>query len=129
MSTENETLIYTYFDAVNRRDMAAATEVFADDLVLHIAGNNQIAGEHHGKDRLQWFLSKQVELTDGTFRPAIDSILTNNDRIVVIFNVSATRDGTPYDWQRVLVYKVRDGKIAETRIFESDQTIADTVFR
>ncbi len=129
MSTENENLIYAYFDAVKRRDMAAAVEVFADDLVLHIAGHNQIAGEHHGKAQLQWFLKKQVELTDGTFQPAIDGILTNDDRIVVVFHLNATRDGTAYAWQRILDYKVRDGKIAETRIFESDQSIADAVFR
>lgn len=128
MADGYEHLIYEYVEAVGRRDMAAALSVFAEDLRLHVPGRNQVSGEHHGRAGLQWFLQKQVELTGGTFRPAMNGIVSKEDRIIVGFDITATRDGKTFQWKRLLDYRVQDGKIAETRIYEGDQYTADKVF-
>jgi len=128
MAEGHEHLIYAYLEAVGRRDMAEALAVFAEDLVLYVAGRNQVSGEHHGRAGLQWFLQKQVELTGGTFRPAMNGILSKDERIIVGFDITATRDSKSFQWKRLLDYRVQDGKIAETRIYEGDQNVADEVF-
>jgi ketosteroid isomerase-like protein len=128
MNDTYEHLIYDYVAAVGRRDMAAALSVFAEDLILHVPGRNQISGVHHGRSGLQWFLQKQVELTGGTFRPAMNGILSKDERIIVGFDITATRDGKEFQWKRLLDYRVQDGSIAETRIYEGDQAVADEVF-
>lgn len=128
MQTNYEHLIHAYVEAVGRRDMAAALAVFAEDLILHVPGRNQVSGEHHGRAGLQWFLQKQVELTGGTFRPAMNGIVSKGERIIVGFDLTAMRDGKTFQWKRLLDYRVQNGKIAETRIYEGDQYVADEVF-
>jgi ketosteroid isomerase-like protein len=128
MNDTYEYLIHEYVEAVGRRDMEAALSVFAEDLRLHVPGRNQVCGEHHGRAGLQWFLQKQVELTGGTFRPAMNGIVSKEERIIVGFDITATRNGKTFHWKRLLDYRVQDGKIAETRIYEGDQYVADEVF-
>lgn len=128
MNHNYEHLIHEYVEAVGRRDMDAALAVFAEELRIHVPGRNQVSGDHHGRLGLQWFLQTQMALTNGTFRPAMNGILAKGERIMVGFDITASRDGKEYQWKRILEYRVQDGKIAETWIYEGDQYGADEVF-
>ena len=46
-------------------DMAALNELFADDIVWHAAGRNQVAGTFRGKDEVFGTFQKVFELTGG----------------------------------------------------------------
>ncbi|MGH2581674.1 MAG: nuclear transport factor 2 family protein [Anaerolineales bacterium] len=128
MTNSNENLIHTYFDAINRRDMETALCVFADEIILHCPGRSRVSGMYHGKQELLSFWQKQMDISGGTFHPNVVGILTSDERIVVLADLTAEREGKTFEWRRSLDYLTRNGRIEEAWVYESDQYLADELF-
>lgn len=68
MAHPNEELLHRYFKAVDNRDLDTLDELFADDIVAHIAGNHTLAGDYRGKNAVFGFFGQLAERSGGTAR-------------------------------------------------------------
>jgi uncharacterized protein len=107
------TLAKKGYNAFRTGDLAALDEVFADDIVFHVPGNNILSNSYQGKDATFGYFGKLMELTQGTFQVESLNLFVSNDQVAMLDRVQATRNGKTLDIQLVLVLKVQDGQFVE----------------
>src|SRR5205823_1359716 len=79
MAHPNEDLVRRGYEAFATGDMATLNELFADDVVWHAPGHNELAGTFRGKDEVFANLQKNMELTGGTFKLEIHDLLADDE--------------------------------------------------
>ncbi len=111
---ETEKVLRAAVTAMTTGDMDGLAAAFADDVVVHVPGTNQVSGDYKGKEELfAGFLGKLMSLTGGQVVLNPHDIIGSEDHAVGIYTWTATRDGKTLEWRHVNVYHVRDGKIVE----------------
>lgn len=115
-----------YCDAWTHGDTAALLNLYADGIVLHYFGNNPLSGDHAGKAAALTVLGRMSRIvTRGT--PQIHDVMASRDHAVILAR-EHWRDGEQtYELDRVLLYHVRDGKLAECWVYDADQRLVDTL--
>jgi predicted SnoaL-like aldol condensation-catalyzing enzyme len=124
----DETAIQLLVNAFNERNLEPGSKLFADDVVLHYPGNNRIAGNHTGKSGLLDFWNKQIELTGGSFKAKVISVLQGEGNLVLVMSAAAEVDNQSYSWRRINHYRVVEGRVVEGWIYEGNQYTADIIF-
>ena len=124
----DENAIQLLINAFNQRDLEPGAKLFADDVILHYPGKNQISGDHLGKSGVLDFWKKQIELTGGSFKGEILSVLQGEGNLILIMNATADVNGKSYSWGRINHYLIVEGRVVEGWIYEGDQYTADLVF-
>jgi len=124
-SHPNEDLLRRGYTAYAAGDMDTINELFADDVVWHVAGRSAIAGDYTGKDQVFGFFAKLQELSDGTAQIEVHDLLANDEHGVVLAVESATRSGRSYSGDTTHVFHLRDGKVTEFWDAHTDQYAAD----
>jgi ketosteroid isomerase-like protein len=84
----NEELIRKLFDAFGRRDLEAAVDLFADDAVFHVPGRSGISGTYRGHDGILDYWRRQIELSKGSFRTQVTSVVPEDDHVIVFVATS-----------------------------------------
>lgn len=125
MAHPNEDLLRRGYDAFGKGDMATIAELFADDIVWHVSGENPLAGDYKGRDSVLAFFGKTMELTGGTLKVEVHDILANDEHGVALIRGSAQRGGKNLDDNGVQVFHLRDGKAVETWTHQGDQAATD----
>lgn len=125
MKDQNLQTLGDYFEAMGAGDRERAMTYYHDDVVLEVPGAHPASGTYEGLDGVKRFGATMAELTGGSFRLAPVDLLASDEHGVTIASVHAEADGNALDWQRVIVSKFRDGKLAHMRFFESDQDAVD----
>jgi hypothetical protein len=121
----NEDLARRGYEAFATGDMATLNELFADDIVWHAPGRNELAGTFRGKDEVFANLQKNMELTGGTFKLDIHAILADDEHAVTLLRASAEREGKALNDNTVQVFHIKDGKLAESWLHPSDAYASD----
>ena len=121
----NAALLRKGYEAFARGDIAAITDMFAEDMVWHVPGNNLISGEHKGRDAVFAVFAKTMELTGGTFKIDVHDILANDEHTVSLSRASASRQGKQLDLRGADIYHIRNGKVTEWWSFTEDQRLDD----
>jgi ketosteroid isomerase-like protein len=120
----NEAVVRAYCDAWLRGDAPAIIALYHDDIVLHYFGRSPLAGDHTGKPAAVAVLGKIQQLTNR--KPVeIHDIAASADHAVMLALERWERDGRTLDVQRVFVYHVKDGKLAECWAYDDDQRAVD----
>ncbi|WP_084338833.1 nuclear transport factor 2 family protein [Actinomadura oligospora] len=123
---ENLALVRRFYEAYGRYDLDAMRETLAPDISWHIPGRHPLAGTHHGLDELMAFFG---ELARSAFKAEVLYLGADENYVVDLHRGWSNReDGDDLDQVWVLVYQIRDGRIAEVRDFASDQAAADDFF-
>lgn len=125
MGHPNEDRIRTGYEAFSGGDFAALNELFADDIVWHLGGRNQLSGDHSGKEAVFGVFAKSAELTGGTFRLDIHDVLANDEHGVALVTASGERDGKRLEDRQVHVFHISDGIVTEHWSHTSDQYTVD----
>lgn len=113
----NEQLLRDVLNALMSGDMDSLASLMTEDFVGHAPGSNQLSGDHKSRDEfLDGFFGKIATLTGGQFTFEVEDIIGNDDRVVGLYHVRATRDGNTLEWHQVNVYSVRDGLLADVRM-------------
>ena len=123
----NDAVIRRYCDAWRRGDLAAIVECYHDDVVLHYFGRSPLAGDHRGKAAALGVLAK-VQQVSGRRLLEIHDTLAGDEHAIVLAREQFERDGTRLEAKRVLVYHVRDEKLAECWIYDEDQRAIDELW-
>ena len=121
----NVAVIRDIFAAAAKGDLAALNDVFAEDLVWHEGGRNQISGDYRGREAVFGFFGKTMELTQGAFRVDLHDVLADDEHGVALVALSASRDGRSVNVNGVDVYHFRDGKVVEVWTAPVDQYAFD----
>jgi ketosteroid isomerase-like protein len=98
--------------------------MYADDVVLHYAGDHPLAGEHRGKPAALAALAKFGAATKrGT--PEIHDVIASDEHAAILAREHWMDGDASIAVERVLLYHVRDGKLAECWVYDGDQALVD----
>jgi ketosteroid isomerase-like protein len=125
MAHPNEDLLRRGYDAFSKADMQTLDGLFADDIVWHVGGRNQLAGDYRGKEEVFALFGKWAELSSGTLKVEIHDVLANDEHAVALQRATGAREGRTVDDNGVGVYHVRDGKVTEAWFHAGDAYAID----
>jgi ketosteroid isomerase-like protein len=121
----NLELLRRGYAAYDSGDMDTINELFADDVVWHIAGRSPLSGDYIGKEQVFGFFAKLVEMSDGTSKVSVHDLLANDEHGVAIVTESATRNGQTHEGNAAHVFHLHGGQVTEFWDAQTDQSAAD----
>lgn len=130
MAHPNEELIKSYAQNWADGDVQAATDKYADDIVLHVPGRHRLSGDYRGKQAVLDYINQLVEWTGGKVQllETVD-VLANDRRAVDLIRARYEREGKkPLEVNRIVVYLIADNKIQELWVHDDDQYAVDEFF-
>ena len=113
------------YAAFAKGDFAALNELFADDIVWHVGGRNQLARDYHGRDEVYGFFGKLMELTEGSFHLDLHAVLADDEHGVALVIGTASRGGKSVTTDEAHVFHLRDGRVTEFWDASTDQHAFD----
>jgi ketosteroid isomerase-like protein len=120
-------LMHRYIAAMSSGDWETGFGFYADDIVLHIPGRSAFAGTHRGRDAAVRYIRSAIALAHDVEVELID-LLAGRDHVALLVRERFAGENGTVEIRRSNVYRIRDGAIAEVRIFEADQYAVDAMF-
>jgi uncharacterized protein len=121
-STETLAVARRYVDATAAKDFAALDGLFAEGIVWHQPGNNQLSGTHRGATAVRELMARTMAISEGTFELAVTGApMVNGTVFAVPVHFSAKRQGAELSMDGVDVLRVESGRIAEVWLFSDVQ--------
>ncbi len=125
-TTSATTMLRRDVEAWLRQEAQAALALVADDVVLHAVGRHPLAGEFIGKPAFRDAYSKTLAARGGTVEAvAIQDLLVGPERAVALVRERASRGERVLEFDRVNVYRLRDGQIVEIWSYDFDPYALD----
>jgi len=121
----NQALIERAYDAFARGDIPTVMATLAEDILWHVPGRGPLSRDYHGHADVLDFFRHFMELSEGTFRIAIDCILAKDDRVIVLVTESAQRGRRAWSSPQVHAWIFKDGKATVFWQFQGDQQTED----
>ncbi len=127
-SVTNEELLRQGYAAFASGDLATVQALFAEDIVWHSAGANQLTGDYAGHQEVLGYFGRLMELTGGTFRLEIHDVLANEMHGIVLVTVHGARNGQVVALREVNIWHLENGKAKEFWAFPEDSYQMDQFF-
>ena len=127
-AVDNKKLMQEIFAAVARGERTAYVDRLADDVIMTVTGQYSWSRTFRGKESVMRDLYGYVASRVNEGRRTIPiRVLADEDWVVVeAVGDMTTREGTRYDNQYCLLYRLRDGKIVEIREY-NDSILCERV--
>jgi ketosteroid isomerase-like protein len=113
------------YAAFAKADFAALNDLFAEDVVWHVQGRNQLAGDYRGREAVYGFFGKLMELTQGSFHIDLQAVLADDEHGVALVDQTASRDGRSFRTYNSHIFHLRDGMVTEFWDASTDQYAFD----
>jgi ketosteroid isomerase-like protein len=126
MKGQNAEVVRTALDAFARRDLDRLVDCLADDITWHTPGVGMLAGDFQGRAAVRDYLERAVALTEGTLHVRPVDFLVGQDHVAAVVDISGTRSGRTLADRAVQLFRLRDGRITERRIYPANQKAFDT---
>jgi uncharacterized protein len=94
-------------------DLAALNDLFAEDVLWHVSGRSQLAGDYRGRDAVYELFGKLIELTGGTFHLDVHALFADDEHGVALVVTTGSRAGQSVKTNNAHVVHLRDGKVVE----------------
>ena len=101
------------YEAFAKGDMATLSGLMADDVTWHVEGAGPLSGTYRGREDVFGFFGRLAEETGGTFSLDVHDVLANDQHVVALCTLSASRGGKSIEVPVANVSHMRDGKITE----------------
>lgn len=126
MSSErNKQLAHAFFDALNRGDVAAILDTYADDGYCLTMGNTLISGKF-GKAQIAQAAGSVFDVFPQGIRFTIKAMTAEDDRVAVeAESEGAHVSGVIYRNQYHFFMRFRDGKLAEFKEYMDTERVTD----
>jgi ketosteroid isomerase-like protein len=130
MSQDNVDAVRRLFKSVEARDLAGVLAAYDPEIVIREAGSLPYGGEYHGLEGAQQH-SIAYEQTWSNFQSSADKALdpvfldAGEHTVVMWRQRGSAGDGRRLDLPAVSVYKVRDGKVVESQMYQDTSAILD----
>ena len=121
----NQAIIENAYAAFARGDIPTVLEVLDKDILWHVPGRGPLSRDYRGHAEVLGFFQHFMELSQGTFRIAVDDVLAKGDRVIVMVTESAQRNGRPWSSPQVHAWTVKNGKATVFWQFQGDQQTED----
>jgi uncharacterized protein len=118
----------SYLSAMRAGEREAAFEHFADDIVGYVPGRSALAGPRRGRAAVEAYIRAAVARAGGATSLDLIDTLVGQDHVALLVHERLGSGEDVLDIRRANVYRIRDDKIVEIRIFEADQYAIDTWF-
>ena len=129
MTHPNIELMQRYSATLTAGQAAEILPYFTEDCVLHIPGRSPHAGSYEGQDAVLAYYTRIFQDTGGQFENlGIDDIMASDTHAASLVHWRVTRGDRTIDIDRVVVYRIDDGKIAEIWVRDWDQYAYDELF-
>jgi len=125
---QTRTAVSRYARAWLAGDRAAIAACYHEDFMLHYFGRNPLAGEHSGEMASLAILAEVTRRTHRRLLGIID-IMAGPERGALLVRERFERDGESAEFERLLVYAVRDGLLGECWVYDQDQALIDRFLR
>jgi ketosteroid isomerase-like protein len=126
VEARNADVIRRLFDAVERRDRAGVIAAYGSDIVIHEAASLPYGGDYRGHEGAlrhgQGFRAAWDRFQTQDARGLEPRIIAEGDHVVVLWRHKAenTETGERIDLPAVSVYRMRERKIVDSRMFHFD---------
>lgn len=120
----NLTALRRYVDAWQAGDFPGMMATYAEGFVLHWFGANPFARTMTGKAEAIGALMEFTRRTERRLAAVVD-VMAGPERATLIVRESLTIGGVAREVERVLVYRVEDGVLAECWVYDQDQRLID----
>ena len=110
---ENAEVVRRGYEAFQKGDLAAFDDILADDCVWHVPGKSQVAGDKKGRQATVEYYGQLGQLTEGSIQVELHDVVANDEHVVGLHRVSASRGGKSYDTTECIVFHVQGGRISE----------------
>jgi ketosteroid isomerase-like protein len=118
-----------YIQAVQRGDWETGLGFFSDDVVLHVPGRSELAGEHRGREAARRYLEAALARSHGAeVEVELIDMLASQERVALLVRERFSRGGGAVELRRANVYRLRGQEIVEIWIFEANQYEVDQLF-
>jgi ketosteroid isomerase-like protein len=97
----------------------------SDDIVWHAPGNNPLSGTYRGKQEVFGLFAKIAATTDGPMQMSIHDILANDDHVVALLKVTASRADRRLEGRAVHIMHMTNGQLTEFWNFPEDPAAGD----
>ena len=118
---QNLALIRRFYEARANKDPEAIMECLTEDVVWRYPGRNVFSREYRGKEDVASFFRGLRETTGDNFSSEVGRILVDETVAFVHELPRGTINGKSLEWETLLMFRLRDGKIAEVKIFQNIQ--------
>jgi hypothetical protein len=109
------------FDAFAAREgMFSLRELFHPDAVWTVPGGGAMAGTYRGREEIFRFLARLPKETGGTYRSQLVDVLASDERAAALYRATGERGGRRLELDQVLLFRLRDGAVAEVLALPSD---------
>jgi ketosteroid isomerase-like protein len=125
MGHPNEDLLRRGYEAFAKGDIETLGELFADDIVWHVGGRSQLAGDYRGKQEVFGLFARFAELSGGTLRIELHDALANDEHGIALQKATGEREGRTLDDNGVGVYHASGGKVTEAWLHPGDGYAVD----
>jgi uncharacterized protein len=109
----NVTRITDAYAAFAKGDLAVLADFFAEDVLWHEGGRNQITGDYRGREAVFGLFGKLMEITGGSFRADLHAVFADDEHGVALAVLTASRGGRSVEVNEAHVFHMRDGKVVE----------------
>jgi uncharacterized protein len=120
----NRRAVTRYANAWLAGDRAALAACYHEDFTLHYFGRNPLTGDHRGKAASLVILAEVTRRTNRKLLGIAD-IMAGPERGALLVRERFERDGKAAEFERLLVYAVRDGLLWECWVWDQDQAAID----
>ncbi|CAA9455168.1 MAG: hypothetical protein AVDCRST_MAG02-1499 [uncultured Rubrobacteraceae bacterium] len=117
----NLALVRRFCEARANKDQEAIMGCLTEDVVWRYPGRNPLSREYRGKEDVAGFFRGLREVTGGNFSSETERIMADETAAFVHELPRGTRKGKSLEWRTVLMFRLRDGKIAEVDVFQNVQ--------
>ena len=100
-------------EAFMKGDMETMSSNMADDVVWHIPGKHEWAGDYRGKAEVVGRFQRMAQAGVTSSIDEIHDIVGNDEHVVALVKLTITRAGKSVTTNSVQVYHVKDGKAIE----------------
>ena len=121
----NVTRMRDGYAAFAKGDFAVLNDLFADDVVWHVGGRNQLTKDYRGRDEVYGFFGKLLELTEGSFHIDLHAVLADDEHGVALVVISASRGGKSVTINEAHVFHLHDGRVTEFWDASTDEYALD----
>lgn len=126
MAHPNAEILRQADEAMERGDIEGFLSHYSEDVVVHAAGSNRLAGDYKGLDQLQDLFGRFMQAM-GEYTFQNHAYLADDEHGIILQRGKSVRDGETREFNEVFVFHFRDGKISEMWYVPVDQAAVDAL--
>jgi ketosteroid isomerase-like protein len=107
--------------AIVSADLDAMRELFAPDVIWHVAGRGPLAADYQGIGAVLDLFGRLYDMADGTLAYDVHDVVADDVHAVVLLTVRASIAGRDLADKAAHVCHVLDGRVSEVWAYHWDQ--------